>query len=451
MKNSGYSVWKDINFIWLWIGTTLSAFGDGAYFILLGWYVIDVTKSDLALGTALICSSIPRIIFMLFGGVAADRISKKTILVVSLLTRIVVLSLFGLYLWSIHGGVAIYLVYIMAIVFGTVDAFFWPANQSMVPSLVPKSAIGTANSVIQTSQILSMAVGPLVASLLLWLPGYPIMFLAVSICFLAGIMGLAPMKLHNEHHDIAIHLEEMELEDGRNDAIKSTGKKKNSPLRDIVEGIRYVRSIRILTFIMVVSLVINLLFMGPANIGLPTLVKQLHWSGSDYAYLEGALGVGGILGGILAGLLKNFRGHFLCLSGIGAVFGFAFLFVGWVHRLPVQLVLMGISGLCLSLLNIPILTYVQTISQTKMIGRVMSLLTLMSIGLIPVSYAVSSFLLQLRIINVVGLIVISGAFMGIFSLTWLFIKEFRTMEEYPAWKSALDSTNHESYMGDSIS
>ncbi len=448
MENNRYSVWKDLNFIWLWIGTTLSAFGDSAFFILLGWFVIDVTKSDLALGTALICSSIPRVLFMLFGGVAADRMSKKTILISSLLTRTIVLGLFGLYLWLPHHGATMDVVYIMAIIFGIVDAFFWPANQSMVPSIVPKSAIGSANSIIQTSQTLSMVVGPLAASVLLLLKSYPIMFISVTVCFVAGILMLAQLKSNRllpiENGDI-----QWDGEAIPDMAAAATGK--TSPFRDVVAGIQYVLGIRILTFIMVVSLVVNLLFMGPVNIGLPTMVKQLHWSGSDYGYLEAAIGIGGILGGILVGLLKNLRGHFTWLAGAGFVFGFAFSFVGWIHFLPIQLGLMGLVGICMSLLNIPMLTYVHTISDTKMIGRVMSLLTLMSQGLIPVSYAVSSFILQLGIVSVIQLIIISGTVMGAFSLTWLLMKEFRIMEENPAWRNVLDSGHHATFSGDPVS
>ncbi len=87
-----FRLWTDRNFLSLMAGTWLSALGDGAYFIVLGWFVLNVTGSEFALGTTLTFTSIPRIVFMLLGGAAADRIDRKRILVLSLLIRALILS-----------------------------------------------------------------------------------------------------------------------------------------------------------------------------------------------------------------------------------------------------------------------------------------------------------------------------------------------------------------------
>jgi len=61
------TLWRNSSFILLWCGTILSAMADGAFFILLSWFIVDVTGSEAMLGTTLICMSIPRLLFMLAG------------------------------------------------------------------------------------------------------------------------------------------------------------------------------------------------------------------------------------------------------------------------------------------------------------------------------------------------------------------------------------------------
>jgi predicted MFS family arabinose efflux permease len=72
---------RDINFLRFWGATVLSALGDSANYILLSWFIVDVTGSEGTLGTVLLCMSIPRLFFMLIGGVTADRINRKYILI----------------------------------------------------------------------------------------------------------------------------------------------------------------------------------------------------------------------------------------------------------------------------------------------------------------------------------------------------------------------------------
>ncbi|MED1957164.1 hypothetical protein [Brevibacillus formosus] len=71
------SLWKNGSFVRLWCGTLFSAMADGAFFILLNWYIVNAIGSGAILGTTLICMSIPRLLFMLAGGVAADRLNRN--------------------------------------------------------------------------------------------------------------------------------------------------------------------------------------------------------------------------------------------------------------------------------------------------------------------------------------------------------------------------------------
>ena len=105
-----FRLWRDRNFLSLIFGTLFSVIGDGSYFIVLGWFVLSVTGSEFALGTTLTFASIPRIVFMLLGGVVADRIDRKLILVTSLLARALILGLFVVVLFEVHGRPNLWLI-----------------------------------------------------------------------------------------------------------------------------------------------------------------------------------------------------------------------------------------------------------------------------------------------------------------------------------------------------
>ncbi len=400
----------------------MSALGDSANYIIITWFVIDVTRSEGALGATLLCLALPRLVFMLAGGVLADRISRKKILLFSLLARAAVLGAFSFALGRSGPAFVQGAVYAMATLFGVVDAFFWPARDSMLPTVVPKEHLAPANSLLQTSQQLSMIMGPLLASLLLRLGSYPLRFQAMALAFLLSALILSTMRLRQSQG-----------------SQEETALSRSSVLRDLSAGIRYVLTIRPVAVIMLVALFINLLVMGPLNIALPVLVKQLGWDGSAFGYLEGAVGLGAIAGGLLTGALKGFRGHYRILSLFVAVMGAAIAAAGFMQSLGFGLAAMLVTGLMMSMVNIPVITYIQTVSERGMLGRVMALLNLMSMGLGPVSYALTSFILQHGIATAQVVMRTGGTIMGVLGLSTLLIREFRHMEEHPSWRQVHDT------------
>lgn len=421
------SLWRDLNFFRLWLASVVSSFGDAAYFILLGWFVIHSMGSPLALGTVLTVASIPRLIFMLIGGVMADRFNRKWILITSLGTRSIVLVFFSLFLLTFH-RVHPLLIDTLAIVFGTVDAFFWPANGSIVPLVVTDEKLPTANSLIQTSQQLSAVMGPLIASALLLMHRYADMFLVVALMYLGSAGILLFLRLR------ALPLETSDANEPTLRDTKNATRQTLSPLRDLASGISYTLSIRILTLIMVASLIINVLFMGPINIGIPVLVHIRDWRGSVYATFEASLGFGAIAGGILIGLLKGLRGHMKWLGMIGSGVGIGIALIGWINNPWQGIVIMSALGVIISVVNIPFTTYIQTIVAQDKLGRVMSLLSFMSIGLTPLSYAGSAFLLQVKWLSLRQLFLGTGSLLFLFWVILTIVPSFRTLEDHPKWK-----------------
>ncbi|MCK9905717.1 MFS transporter, partial [Frankia sp. Cpl3] len=195
------------------------------------------TGSETVLGTTLLCVSIPRLLFMVIGGVVSDRISRKLVLSCSVFARAAVIAFFSLLLWQGNDSFQPFWVYSVATVFGVVDAFFWPARGSVMPLIVSKEQLPSANSIIETSQQLSMVGGPLLASFLLHAASYPLMFLLVAAAFFGSGLLIMTMRLQPR----------LQL-DGEDPSAQTA--EKSSVLSDLREGIWYATKVRILIIFM---------------------------------------------------------------------------------------------------------------------------------------------------------------------------------------------------------
>lgn len=425
------ALWKNSSFVRLWCGAVLSALADGAFFILLSWFIVDVTGSEAMLGTTLICMSIPRLIFMLAGGVAADRWNRKWIMTISMVSRGLLLVGFSLLLLGEGSSWLPYSAYVIAALFGTVDAFFWPARSSILPFLVKREQLAPANSLMEISQQISMVCGPLAAAFLIRSQNYPLMFTILAVSFFAGAVFLLTLRLNTSKAET-------------NNLAETEKAASGSYLKDIWTGIRYSFSVPVLAIILGTSLIMNMMFSGPINMGLPLLVKDLGWDGSAYSTLGMTMGIGTILGGIITGLCNGFRGKFLILPVFLGVMGAATSSIFFMQQLSMGIASMIIVGMTLSLTNIPLITYIQSIVPSDKLGRVMSLLSLMSIGLGPVSYAICSFVLENKLATSGTLLLAGGIALALVGMSLYLFRAFRQAEQHPNWATPVTTISQES-------
>lgn len=413
-------LWKNGSFVRLWCGTLFSAMADGAFFILLNWYIVNAMGSGAILGTTLICLSIPRLLFMLAGGVAADRFNRKWIMFSSLLVRGIILACFSLLMLQGNSTWFPVSLYVMAALFGTVDAFFWPARSSILPSLVSREQLAPANSLMELCHQISLVAGPIITALFIGTVSYPIMFMILACTFFVGTLFVLSLHSHSNTKDTTSE--------------STTDSKARSYFKDIVGGIRFTYSIPILAIILTTSLFTNMMFSGPVNMIIPIHVNALGWDGGAFSSLITSLGVGMIVGGMLTGLFKGFRGKFMLLPVILGCMGVGISSYYFIEELSFGLVSHFLIGMALSMTNIPFITYIQSIVPANMLGRVMSLLSLMSVGFGPVSYALCSFLLAKNIATPGLLLFFGGIIFASVSLSLFFFRSFRQMEQHPNWK-----------------
>ena len=151
-------------FALLWSGQTISAVGDGAFFTAMAWQVLLLTGSAAAMGATLIAQTVPLVLFMLVGGVVADRLPRRLTLLWSDAGRAVVtLVVAGL---GLTGHLQFWQLIALSALFGLAEAFFRPAIQSIPPELVPVEDLPSANALSSFTRSVTTLVGPAIGATL---------------------------------------------------------------------------------------------------------------------------------------------------------------------------------------------------------------------------------------------------------------------------------------------
>lgn len=361
---------REAHFRLYWAGATISLFGDQFYLVALPWVILQLTGSAVAMGTVMMLAGIPRAVLMLLGGVVSDRFSSRKIMMSAASARTVFVAAIAALLWFhvLH----LWHLYLLAFAFGTADAFSYPAGSAYLPSLVKKEQLLAANSVVQSTAQITTIAAPAPAGLAIKAFGTASAFLidAISFLFIIGALWKLP------------------------DPPLATPMAKKPPVwRSIREGLSHVyRDVPLRSFLLLAA-VLNFCLAGPIIVGLAYLTKQRFGSPASFGIVISSIAAGGLAGSVLAGIWKPRRRGVLLLSAC-TVLAFCLGSIGlWNHLWPIcgVLVLMGLSS---GLANIQIISWIQQRVDMAILGRVMSVLMFVSLGLVPVSMAVSGVLAQ---------------------------------------------------------
>ncbi|HIP72199.1 MAG TPA: MFS transporter, partial [Anaerolineae bacterium] len=362
------------NFKLLWLGEAVSLIGDQFYLIALPWLVLQMTGDALAVGAVLALAGIPRAIFMLVGGALTDRFSPRIIMLVSNLLRLGLISLLAVLI--IGGAIQLWMLYIFALLFGLADAFFYPAQSSIIPQIVAEKDLQTGNAIVQGTAQLSLFLGPVMAG------GMIALFAGrtTETASLRGI-GLAMAVDAATFLVSAVTLWFIKL------PRPSTNEKANpaeSVLSAIKQGLVYVWRDETLRIFFLVVAAISTLLSGVFAVGIPVLVNARFTEGAvALGLIMSAFGAGSLLGTGLAGLLpKPPQGHLGTILLLGtAVMGLALISFAFVHSLPLAILTSLVNGIADGYVVIMFITWLQLRTPEAMLGRMMSLLMFASAGL----------------------------------------------------------------------
>ena len=364
---------KNRTFLEFWIGSSISFFGDQFYFVALPWLVLRVANSALSLGTVLMVAAIPRAAFMLMGGALSDRISLRTILILTSIGRTALVSVVSALIWS-H-GIDLWQIYALSFCFGLADAFSFPATQALIPSLVAAEQLPAANSAIMMSAQVSAMVAPACAGITIKAWGVASAFFFDAVSFLFLLLPL--VRLPEKHVPVRT-------------AQKGT-------LHAIVEGLKYVAADPPLRALMILGAGLNLAFSGTITVGLAALAKSRFASAAAYGTLLSALSLGGLLGTFLPGIVKHpsRRGASVLLASFSL--GIGMVMIGFLHHLLPIVIVLAVMGFVGGYAEVNLAAWFQRHVSRVLLGRVMSVMMFSAVGLVPISLVVAGALTQISI------------------------------------------------------
>ncbi|MGE7979427.1 MFS transporter [Psychrobacillus sp. NPDC093200] len=391
-------------FVFLWLSSTTSFLALSTYLFAEQWYIIKVLNKESALGIVMMVTMLPRIIFMTIGGVWADRYKRSQIMLVSSLVRcvLVIIMVFFLRMDILEFWPLI----CFALLFGVLDAFFSPANTSLLPNLVSKDLLTRSNSFIQSSNQIAMFSGPMIGGWVLTVGSFSILFSLIAFFLSLTFVFSAFIKEENR---------------------KQNSSKMDSTKEKLKEGFSYVWKMPFLKNMLFVLVVINFFFFGPLLMGIPLLVdKVIHGVPLDLSFLQGSYQGGMLVGAIIVGLLNLRKKRGLIVLLIISILGLLLSLLGQIEAVWQGIILLLMMGVLSSIINVSLISLIQEQCDEEKMGRVMSLINASSNGLVPLSYGFVSLALMLNI-TISNIMLLCGILIVIISI--IFTLNSRVIKE----------------------
>ena len=378
----------------LFSGETISVIGDQFHFVALAWLTLQLTGSGLALGSVLMVAAIPRGVFMLLGGALSDRFSPRSLMLGSNVIRAVLVGIIAALVLT--GRAELWQLFVMAGLFGVVDALFYPAIGAILPMLVDEETLPPANAVLQGSQQLASLIGPAAAGVLVALVNTGPAFVIDAFSFAIASVALFFVV-------------------GGRRAATAEGPAEARPglLSSVGVGLRYAWRDPAIRSLIVLSAAFNFALTGPLTVGIPYLADQRFDGGpAAFGIILSGFGAGALVGAVIAGSVPRVRRLGAVVLTIGVGIGAAVSLIGLAPSVPLAFVLLAVIGLGAGFLNVHVVSWLQARTAEEMRGRVMSLVMIGSAGLVPVSYAVSGVIVDFGAVTImfaVGGAIITGA------------------------------------------
>jgi MFS family permease len=328
-------------------GQSVSLVGTWMQMIAQSWLVLTLTHSSIALGAIVAVQTLPVLLLGPYGGVIADRVDKRKLMVV--LQSLMGLQALVLGLLTVTGLIRFWEIALLAGLLGLNSAFENPARQSFILEIVGTEHLRNAVSLNSVMVNVARAVGPAIAGLMIATVGIGVCFITNAASFAAVVASLLTMDRSHLHPSVPTPRESGQLR----------------------AGLSYVRHSH--------ELAVPLVMLGLAGrlayefqVSLPVLDHQsLHGGAAGYGLMTAAMGIGAVIGGLYTA--ARGRTGIRPLSIAAAGFGVAIVLASLAPTMPLELAALAIAGAgSVSFMAIGNTT-LQLAAAPQMRGRVMSL------------------------------------------------------------------------------
>ncbi len=346
------------NFQLFFSGQLISLIGTWMQTVAQAWLVYRMTKSALLLGSVGFASQIPVFLVAPFGGITADRVNRQRLVIATQTASMILAGILAAL--TLTGRVHVWHIFVLAALLGVVNAFDIPGRQSFLVDMVGKEDL--MNAIALNSSMFNGArvVGPAVAGILVARIGEGWCFAANAISYIAVIIGLMLMHVHSLARASS-----------------------HSPIEDIIEGFRWVNQTRVIRALLLLIGLVSLVGM-PYTVLMPVFADRiLHGGARVLGILMGATGVGALLGALTLAAKTGVKGlgRWVAISCAGL--GISLFCFSFSTRLWLSVALLLPSGYCMMLQMACSNTLIQTMVPDQLRGRVMSVYSMMFMGMAP--------------------------------------------------------------------
>ncbi len=388
-RNLMFSALRYPNFRWFWLSTALWAMGRWMEMVALGWLVLELTNSPLILGVVMACRGIPMLLLGAFGGIIADRLNRRIILIVAQTSLGLLALLMALLITT--GGIHIWHVTIITLLAGAVTALSMPARQALLFDIVGRSNLLNATAMNRIAMDATRIIGPALGGGAIILGGTSGSFYLMGISYIASVVVILMM--------------------GQRSSSPVGGR--SSAWQNFKVGLKYIQSNHTVLLLLSMEIVIDTFAFSYYSM-LPVFAHDILGVGAaGLGFLMSASGVGALFGLLVVATLGDFKYKGPLLLGTCFSFGVMLIFFAASTSYPISIALLIGAGAASAVYDTVMATLLQTIVPDEMRGRVLGTYVLTwgmaPLGGIPAG-AVANFL------GANFAIAIGGAIVGIYAL-----------------------------------
>ena len=379
----------------MWIGACTSSIGTWMQIVAQGWLIYRLSHSAFLLALDQFLGGIPIFLFSLIGGVVADRVERRRILLGSQYVQMASAGL--LTILVVTGRVHVWHILCLSFVSGFAQAFGGPAYQALIPTLVEKEDMPNAIALNSIQFNVAVMVGPALAGQTLAKLGESWCFGLNALSFLAPIISLSLIT--------ARFLPQKTTE---------------SMFTSLKEGIKFVRSQHSMEALIILAFCMTGLSM-PMRTYIPVFVKDIFHRGPEtYGNLLALMGVGSICGSLGIAGMGNIRKKGRIALGALASLGLGILGFALSRSLPLSGVMMVLAGASMMAVFANVNSLVQLITTNEMRGRVMSVYNFAFRGGMPMGNLLSGWLVPIFTAPVV--LLVNGTLLVVLALYFLLVQ-----------------------------
>ena len=352
IKLSIFDALRHRNFRLYWLGFVTSVSGMQMFLVIQAWLVYDLTGSALQLGLVALARAIPAMVLGLVGGVVADKVDQRRLLVKTTAGVATIYLVLGIL--TLTGVVQVWHILASVFLIGGLQAFDQPSRQAIFPNLIDRKDMMSAVALNSTIHPGTRIFAPLAAGLLIDHFGIPREGAAVAIFIVAGTYAAFSYMMFR------VHLLPVERAHG------------NSGFQDLRNGIRYILMSPVFRLLILTSFVNA--FFGMSHVTLmPIFAKNLlgDASGSAISLLFSVAGLGGLMGAVIGGSLGAMRRKGWLIIGGASTYGMLLISFAFAPWYSIALVLEWLASICLQLFGVTAQSTLHNLVPDEFRGRVM--------------------------------------------------------------------------------